>query len=326
MRRREFITLIGGATAMPFAVSAQQSERKRLVGLVTGFTEAEMRPIAAGFRNRMRQLGWIDGRNLTIDLRADAGGSQQIDSGARALVDAGADVIVAMGTPGLTAVSRYSRSIPVVFTMVADPVGQGLIANLSRPGGNATGLTNFEFGIGGKWLEMLKQVDARISRVILITNPANPGNRHFAQPAIDAGRTMGLDVIAAPASNVEDIERAIIAAASKPGSGIIVLPDSLAVVHHAMIIRLAEQHRLPAAYPFRVFTANGGLMSYGLDYIAIYRQAADYVDRLLRGAKPADLPVEAPNKFELIINLKAAKALGLTVPASLLVAADEVIE
>ncbi len=216
--------------------------------------------------------------------------------------------------------------MPVVFTMVADPVGQGLIANLSRPDGNATGLTNFEFNIGGKWLEMLKQVDARLSRVTLITNPANPANAHFVQPAIDAGRIMGLDVIAAPARSAEEIERAITAAANMPYSGIIVFPDSLAVMHHTMIIRLVEQHRQAAAYPFRIFTVNGGLMSYGLDYVAIYRQAADYVDRILRGAKPADLPVEAPNKFELIINLKAAKALGLTVPVSLLVAADEVIE
>ena len=269
---------------------AQQPERRRLVGLVTGFTEAEMRPIAAGFRNRMRQLGWIDSRNLAIDLRLGAGSDQQIDSGARALVEAGADVIVAMGTPSLTAVRRYSRTMPVVFTMVADPVGQGLIANLSRPGGNATGLTNFEFNIGGKWLEMLKQVDARLSRVTLITNPANPANAHFVQPAIDAGRTMGLDIIAAPARNAEEIERAILAAANSPHGGFIVFPDSLAVVHHAMIIRLAEQHRLPAAYPFRIFTANGGLMSYGLDYVAIYRQAADYVDRILRGTQACRPP------------------------------------
>ena len=317
MRRRYFITLVGGVAAMPFAADAQQPERRRLVGLVTGFTKAEMRPIAAGFRDRMRQLGWIDSRNFAIDLRLGAGSDQEIDSGARALVEAGADVIVAMGTPSLTAVRRYSRTMPVVFTMVADPV---------RPGGNATGLTNFEFNIGGKWLEMLKQVDARLSRVTLITNPANPANAHFVQPAIDAGRIMGLDVIAAPARSAEEIERAITAAANMPYSGIIVFPDSLAVMHHAMIIRLVEQHRLAAAYPFRIFTVNGGLMSYGLDYVAIYRQAADYVDRILRGAKPADLPVEAPNKFELIINLKAAKALGLTVPVSLLVAADEVIE
>ena len=229
-----------------------------------------------------------------------------------------------MGTPSLTAVNRFSRALPVVFTMVADPVRQGLIANLSRPGGNATGLTNFEFGIGGKWLELLAQVDAEC-RVSLDHQSGKPGNAQFVQPAIDAGRTIGLDV-SAVRSNAEEIEQAIAAAANKPGSGIIVFPDSLAVVHHALIIRLAEAHRLPAAYPFRVFTVNGGLMSYGLDYVAIYRQAADYVDSILRGAKPADLPVERPNKFELIINLKTAKALGLTVPASLLVAADEVIE
>jgi putative ABC transport system substrate-binding protein len=324
MRRREFITLLGSAAAIPLAAHAQP-ERRRLVGLLTGFTDAEMRPIATGFRIRLRELGWVEGRNVDIDLHT-TGSHERIDSAARALVAKGVDVIVAMGTPSLTAVSRHSRTVPVVFTMVADPVGQGLIANLSRPGGNATGLTNFEFGIGGKWLEMLKQIDPRISRVTLITNPANPANAQFVQPAIDAGKTMGLDVVVAPARNAEEIERAITAAASKPGSGLIVFPDSLPVVHHALIIRLVEQHRIPAAYPFRIFTVNGGLMSYGLDYVAIYRQAADYVDRILRGTKPADLPVEAPNKFEMVINLKTAKALGLMVPASLLVAADEVIE
>ena len=326
MQRRDFITLVGGAVAMPFAAHAQQSERRRLVGMLTSFTESEMRPIAAGFRDRLRELGWVDGRNVTINLRASSGNERQMDSDARMLVDAGADVIVAMGTPSLTAVNRVSRALPVVFTMVADPVSQGLIANLSRPGGNATGLTNFEFGIGGKWLELLRQLDTRMSRVTLITNPANPANAQFVQPTIEAGRTIGLDVVEASVQRPDEYEHVIARAADKPGSGMVVFPDGLAVVHHALIIRLAEAHRLPAAYPFRVFTVNGGLMSYGLDYVAIYRQAADYVDKILRGMKPADLPVEAPNKFELIINLKAAKALGLTVPASLLVAADEVIE
>jgi putative ABC transport system substrate-binding protein len=324
MRRRQFVSLLGCAAIAPFPALAQP-ERRRLVGMITGFTEAEMRPIAHGFISRMRELGWLEGRNITIDLRAAGGSQQQLDGSARALVDDGADVIVAMGTPSLAAVNRYSRTVPVVFTMVADPVGQGLIANLSRPGGNATGLTNFEFGIGGKWLELLKQVDTRMTRVTLIVNPGNPASAPFVQPAIDAGKTMGLEVVAAWVRSADELERAINDAAG-PGRGLVVLPDSLAVLHHAMIIRLAEQHRLPAAYPFRTFTANGGLMSYGLDYIAIYRQAADYVDRILRGTKPSDLPVEAPNKFELIVNLKAAKSMGLTVPQSLLVAADEVIE
>jgi putative ABC transport system substrate-binding protein len=324
MRRRQFISFLGCAAVAPLSAHAQ-AERTRLVGLITGFTEAEMRPIAGAFATRMRDLGWIDGRNITIDLRAAGGDQRQLDGSARALVEARADVIVAMGTPSLTAVNRQSRTIPVVFTMVADPVGQGLIANLSRPGGNATGLTNFEFGIGGKWLELLKQVDTRMTRVTLIVNPGNPSNAQFVQPAIDAGKLIGLDVTAVEVRNAEEIERAINEAAA-PNSGLVVFPDSLAVTHHAMIVRLAERHRLPAAYPFRVFTINGGLMSYGLDYAAIYRQAADYADRILRGAKPSDLPVEAPNKFELIVNLRTARAIGLSLPQSLLVAADEVIE
>ncbi len=326
MRRREFITLVGSAAAWPITARAQQSERKRMVGLLSGLAEAEMRPLAAGFRDRMRRLGWIEGRNITTDVRAAGGDLARVDTDARAMVAAGADVIVALGTPGLTAVNRHTKTVPIVFTMVADPVGQGLIANLSRPGGNATGLTNFEFTIGGKWLELLAQVSGDLSRVILITNPANPNTQQFVQAMIDAGKTRGIEVNPVPVSNAGEIESAIALAGSKPGNGLIVFPDFLAVVHHARIIKLAEQHRLPAAYPFRIFTANGGLMSYGLDYVVVYRQAADYVDRILRGAKPADLPVEAPNKFELIINLKTAKALGLTVPASLLVAADEVIE
>ena len=285
-----------------------------------------MRPLAAAFRDRMRRLGWIEGRNIAIDVRSAGGNLTQLDADARALVNAGADVILALGSPGLTAVNRHTKTVPVVFAMVADPVGSGLIASLARPGGNATGLTNFEFTIGGKWLELLAQISGNLSRAVLMINPANPNTQQFVQAMRDAGKTGGIEVTPAPVTNTDEIEKAVASAGSKAGGGLIVFPDNLVVVHHALIIRLAEQHRLPAAYPFRIFTANGGLMSYGLDFVVIYRQAADYVDRILRGAKPAELPVEAPNKFELIVNLKAARAIGLTVPASLLVAADEVIE
>jgi putative ABC transport system substrate-binding protein len=308
MRRREFLGVLGGAAVSLPAAYGQEAERKRLVGLLSGLTYDEMRPLATEFRNRMRRLGWIEGHNITTELRAASGDLARVDADARAMVNAGADVIVALGTPGLTAVNRYTKTIPIVFTMVADPVGQGLIANLSRPGGNATGLTNFEFTIGGKWLELLAQISGDLSRVTLMTNPANKNTQQFVQAMADAGAIRGIEVSPVPVSNESEIESAIAAAGSKAGSGLIVFPDFLAVVHHALIIRLAEKHRLLAVYPFRIFTANGGLMSYGLDYAVVYRQAADYVDRILRGAKPADLPVEAPNKFELIINLRAAKA------------------
>jgi putative tryptophan/tyrosine transport system substrate-binding protein len=326
VKRREFIALLGGCAAAPFAARAQPADRRRLVGMVGAFTDADMRPLAAAFRDRMRQRGWIEGRNITFDVRSSGGDLTRLDADARALVDAGADTIVALGTPGLTAVNRHTKTVPVVFAMVADPVGQGLIANLSRPGGNATGLTNFEFTIGGKWLELLSQIDGKLSHVSLIINPTNTNTQQFVQAMRDAGTASGIEVNPAIISDAKDIENAILATAKKRGGGIIVFPDNLAIVHRALIIGLAEQHRIPAAYPFRIFTASGGLMSYGLDFVTIYRQAAEYVDKILRGLKPADLPVEAPNKFELVINLKTARAMGLTVPSSLLVAADEVIE
>jgi putative tryptophan/tyrosine transport system substrate-binding protein len=242
------------------------------------------------------------------------------------LVTEGADVIVAMGTPGLAAVKRHTSTIPVVFTLVADPVGQSFISSLARPGGNVTGLTNFEFAIGGKWLELLRELDRSIVRVTLITNPANATTARFVQVIAGAAKSTGLDAQTASVRNAAEMENAIVSAGNQPKSGLIIFPDGLLVGHHELIIKLAARFRLPAVYPFRIFPENGGLLSYGLDYSDVYRHAAEYVDAILRGSKPSDLPVQAPNKFELVINLKTAKALGLTVPPGLLVAADEVIE
>jgi putative ABC transport system substrate-binding protein len=235
-------------------------------------------------------------------------------------------VIFAQGTPGLKAVRQHSSIMPVVFTLVADPVGQGLIQSLSRPGGYATGFTNFEFSIGGKWLELLMELDPRVKRVVLIANPANPNGAPFSQFIETSGRSVGVDVSTANVRNAADIEAAIVALARQPDGGLIVFPDSLAVVHRELITRLVVTYRVPAVYPFGIFPKNGGLSSYGLDFPELYRQAAVYVDRILRGASPADLPVQAPTKFELVINLKAAKAIGLSVPPALLARADEVIE
>jgi putative ABC transport system substrate-binding protein len=326
MRRRAFFSLLGGAITIPFAARTQQGDRKRLVGLITAFSETDMRPVSAAFRERMRELGWIDGQNVTIEVRTTGGDYAKLNSDAGALVAEQADVIVAMGTPGLAATKQHTSTIPVVFTLVADPVGQRFIESLSRPGGNLTGLTNFEFTIGGKWLELLRDLDPGIVRVALITNPANANTAQFVRVIAAAAKSLGVETQTVSVRNAAEIEEAIESAGNQPKSGLIVLPDGLAVVHHELIIKLAARFRLPAVYPFRIFPANGGLVSYGLDYPDIHRHAADYVDAILRGKKPGDLPVQAPNKFELVVNLKAAKAIGLAVPPGLLVGADEVIE
>jgi putative tryptophan/tyrosine transport system substrate-binding protein len=242
------------------------------------------------------------------------------------LISRNPDVVVTMGTPGLTAVRQHTHSVPVVFTLVADPVRTGLIESLARPGGHATGFTNFEFSIGGKWLELLRDVSPHLNRVTIIANPANATANPIAGLIEDAGRLVSIEVTTASVRSASDIEVAISNAAQQPSGGLIVLPDSLAVIHSELIISLVEHHRLPTVYPFRVFAAKGGLLAYGLDIPEMYRQAANYVDRILRGTKPSELPVQAPNKFELIVNLKSAKALSLDVPTTLLARADEVIE
>jgi len=326
MRRRAFFSLLGGAITIPFAARTQQGDRKRLVGLITAFSETDMRPVSAAFRERMRELGWIDGQNVTIEVRTTGGDYAKLNSDAGALVAEQADVIVAMGTPGLAATKQHTSTIPVVFTLVADPVGQRFSESLSRPGGNLTGLTKFEFTIGGKWLELLRDLDPGIVRVALITNPANANTAQFVRVIAAAAKSLGVETQTVSVRNAAEIEEAIESAGNQPKSGLIVLPDGLAVVHHELIIKLAARFRLPAVYPFRIFPANGGLVSYGLDYPDVHRHAADYVDAILRGKKPGDLPIQAPNKFELVVNLKAAKAIGLAVPPGLLVGADEVIE
>ena len=279
MDRRTFIALLGSTATAPCPARAQPSERRRLIGLLGAVSESEMRSNAAAFRERLRERGWIEGRNLTIEVRAAGGDFAQLDADARRFVAAGADVIVALGSPGLVAAKRHTGTLPIVLTMVADPVGQGLIASLSHPGGNATGLTNFEFNIGGKWLELLLLISGGLSRVCLIVNPGNTNTARFVEAIGEAGRARGIEVDPVAVTNAAEIEAAIVAAGNRPGSGLIVFPDSLAIVHHAMIIRLAEQYRLPAAYPFRLFAVNGGLMAYGLDFAVIYRQAAEYAEQ-----------------------------------------------
>jgi putative tryptophan/tyrosine transport system substrate-binding protein len=326
MRRRDFIGFAAGTlAAMPWYVFAQ-SGAKPIVGLITGFTDSEMRPIAEAFRERMRELGWVEGRNVTFDIRATGGDYEKLDAEAGELIALPADVIVGMGTPSVTATRKHTKTTPVVFTQVADPVGQHFIESLARPGGNLTGLTNFEFSFGGKWIELLQQIDPAISHLTAIANPANNNTAEFAKSIRAAGDSVKIAVDIGWVHNPADIEKAIELCSKQPGGGLVIFPDGLAIINRGLIVELAARHRLPAVYPFRMFAQAGGLISYGTDFKAIYRQAAEYTDKILKGAKPGELPVQAPTKFELVLNLKTAKTLGLTVPPRLQIAADELIE
>ncbi len=330
MRRRKFITLLGGtAAAWPLAVRAQQpGERVRRIGVLFGTSESDpvTREYLVAFAQGLAPLGWSEGRNVRIDTRLAGGEASRIRNYAAELVRLSPDVILSHGTETSRIMQQATRTIPIVFTTVTDPVGSGLVASLARPGGNITGFTNFEFSMAGKWLELLKEVAPGVRNVTVVFNPDNaamPGQLHAIALAAPA---LGLQVTEAKVRDRGEIERALDGLAGAPNAGLLVLPEFLTSVHRDLIIALAARHRLPAAYGHRYFTASGGLISYGVDNNAVYRRAASYVDRILRGEKTADLPVQQPTKFELVVNLKTAKALGLTVPESFLVRVDEVIE
>ena len=324
MRRREFIVFLAGGAAWPAVAIAQQ--KKRLVGLIAAFNDKEMMPFVEAFRARMQELGWIEGQNIAFDVRATSGDYAKLDAEAGNLVAASADVIVAQGTPGLVAAKKSTKTIPVVFTQVADPVGQRLIDSLARPGGNATGLTNFEFTFGAKWVELLAELVPEISHVTLITNPANENTAQFVKVITAAGDTKKIAVRVASVRDGAEIQDAIENCSKKPGGGLIIFPDGLLINYREPIVELAARYRLPAVYPFRVFPEVGGLLSYGPNLKAVFRHAAEYVDKILRGTRPADLPVEAPTELEFVINLKSAQALGLTISPRLQIAANELIQ
>jgi len=326
MRRRQFIALLGGAAVWPAAAIAQQNNKKRLIGFITGFNDKEMMPLFTAFRARLQELGWVEGQNVSFDIRTASGDYTKLDTEAGSLVSVSADVIVAVGTPALIAIRQYTKTIPVVFTQVSDPVGQRLIDSLARPGGNITGLANFEFASGGKWIELLPELDSRISHVTLITNPANENTAQFVKAITAAGDTKKVAVRVASVRDAADIQDAIENSSKRPRGGLIIFPDSLLINHRELIVELAARYRLPAVYPFRIFSDVGGLLSYGPNFPAIFRRTAEYVDRILKGTKPADLPVEAPNKLELVINLKTAQALDLKISPRLQIAADELIQ
>jgi putative tryptophan/tyrosine transport system substrate-binding protein len=327
VRRREFITLLGGSATWPLTARAQQGERMRRIGVLVGLAEndPEMKERLAGFRQGLEKLGWLEGGNVRIDYRFAPAGTQA-HLLARELVALRPDVLLAQSTPATAALKPETSTIPIVFAGVADPIGSGFVASLSRPNGNLTGLLQYEEGITGKWLAMLKEIAPNLTRAALLANPKTAAFDYFLRSAKTPAPSLAIEVVPLPIENANDIERSIEGFAREGNGGLVLPPDTTTVVHRDLIIELAARHRLPAVYAIRVFVVAGGLMYYGTDFVELYRQAASYVDRILRGAKAADLPVQLPTKFETVVNLKAAKALGLTVPQGLLVAADEVIE
>ena len=329
MRRRAFITLLGGAAATwPRAARAQQSERMRRIGTLTASatSDPDAQARQAALIQGLAQLGWIDGRNLRIDERAAAGDANNIRKYVAELVALAPDVIVASGSANVEPLLQATRTVPIVFVIVPDPVGSGFVQSLSRPGGNATGFMMFEYNLSGKWVELLKEIAPGVTRAAVLRDPTiTAGIGQFAVIQSIAP-SIGVDVSAINLSDATGIERAVAAFAREPNGGLILTASALGTVHRDLIVALAARHKLPAVYVARYYVAGGGLISYGPDFVDQFRRAAGYVDRILKGEKPADMPVQAPIKYELIINLKTAKALGLTVPPTVLARADEVIE
>jgi ABC-type uncharacterized transport system substrate-binding protein len=327
-RRQFFATLGGAAAAWPLAARAQQGERVRRIGVLIQVAEGDpqARIEVAAFLRGLQELGWSEGRNLRVDTRWGGGDADRIRKYAAELVALGPEVVLALGGTVAGALQQASGTVPIVFVNVTDPVGRGYVASLSQPVGNATGFTSFEFGMGGKWLEVLKEIAPRMTRAAVLRDPAITAGIGYLAAIHALAPSIGVQVIPVDVRAASDIERAVAAFARTPMGGLIVTADPAAIVHREAIITLAARHRLPAIYPYRFFVKSGGLISYGLDNIEQYRLAAGYVDRILKGESPADLPVQAPTKFELVINLKTAKALGLDVAPTLLARADEVIE
>ena len=326
MKRREFITLLGGAVAWPVATNAQQPESMRRIGVLTGGADdPDMQANIAAFLQVLQQFGWSDGHNVRIEYRWGAGNADNIRKYAAELAALKPDVILTSGTAALTPLLQTTRTVPIVFVNIADPVGAGFVDSLSRPGGNATGFTPIEGSLGGKWVELLKEIAPQIARVTLMFNPPTATFvEGYLNPFKAAAASLGVGAIVAPVHDMPEVE--FLVSASEPNSGVVVIPDAFTISHRAEIILLAARYRIPAVYWSRSFAELGGLISYGPDLVDEYRRAASYADRILKGAKPSELPVQAPVKFELVINLQTAKALGLDVPLHLQQLADEVIE
>ncbi|MFL6797933.1 MAG: ABC transporter substrate-binding protein [Xanthobacteraceae bacterium] len=330
MNRRKFIMLLGGAAVWPLAAHAQQGQLTRRIGVLLAFDESDSR--AKGWLSRfgkaLSELGWTDGRNLRMDVRWARDDIDRMRLLAKELVDLQPNVILAFGTPVTAALQRETRTIPIVFAIVSDPVGEGFVASLSNPGGNITGFHNSEASIGGKWLELLTQIAPRIKRAAMIFNPETaPGHgKYYMRDFEAAAPSFDVTPIAAPVHSLDELEAAISDLGREPGGGFIAMADFFLLNHRMSMIALAARNNVPGIYPWREVPTAGGLLSYGPDLEDIVRRAAPYVDRILRGANPANLPVQVPTKFEIVVNVKTAKALGLDVPASILVRADALIE
>jgi putative ABC transport system substrate-binding protein len=328
MRRRDLISVIGSAAVWPLAAYAQQASRMRRIGVLVNLSmddplgQARQKAFVQG----LQALGWTEGRDVQIDTRWGGGDADQFRKYAAELIALEPDVILATSGATMPALMQATRTVPIVFVQVPDPVGSGFVASLARPGGNATGFAQFDFSLSGKWLEVLKEIAPRVTRVAVLRDPADPaGTGQFGAIQI-AAPSFGIEVRPIDVREPVAIEDGIAAVASAPNGGLIVTGSAPAAVHRDLIIKLAAQHRIPAVYPYRFYAIDGGLVSYGPNTIDPYRQAASYVDRILKGAKPADLPVQAPTKYELVINRKAAKSLDLVFPQAMVARADEVIE
>jgi ABC-type uncharacterized transport system substrate-binding protein len=331
MKRREFITLLGGAATWPLAARAQQVGGLPRVVYLTGgaIDDQEILARRAAFRLGFEKLGWIDGRNVRIDYHwGQEPSAQRRQALAAELVSSAPNAIMISGTPMSMEFQRITRTIPIVFVNATDPLGSGLVASMAEPGGNLTGFANYLFSTGGKWAELLKEAAPGIKRVLVIMGPGNSGQQGTLEAIEAAAPKLGIQVetVVAPGSGAADIERAIDTFAQQPNGGLLALPGNPGRDNHDLIIRLASRHRLPAMYTYRFATTAGGLMSYDTDSTDLYRRAAFYVDRILKGEKPGNLPVQLPTKYDLVVNLRTAKALGLNIPLALLASADEVIE
>lgn len=326
MNRREVIILLGGAAASPLIARADQ-RMKRIAVLTTNVeSDRDTQGWQAVFRDALKGLGWEPGRNMEMEYRWAGEDQKRLEHDAAELVRLAPDVIFVEGLPALSAVHHETNSIPIVFVRISDPVRLGLVANLAHPGGNITGFANFEHSMGGKWLDLIRETAPATTRVAVIFDPDNTASFPYLQAIEVAAPTAGIRLTRAEVRGADDIERRIDTFADEPNGGLIVLPNTHTIVHRDLIIELAARHHLPAIYPYPVFAREGGFISYGIDAAEQGKRAASYVDRILKGAKPSDLPVQLPDKFELIVNLKTAKALGLTVPQSFLLHTDEVIE
>jgi putative ABC transport system substrate-binding protein len=329
LRRRDFIAALGGAAAAwPLAARAQQRDRVRRIGVLVWGDEndPEQKRRLSAFTQALSDLGWTDGRNVRMDLRWHGDDNNRIRALAQELVGLQPDIIVTDTTPATTAVQRETRTIPIVFAGASDPVATGIVPRLNQPGGNVTGFAVFEASLGGKWLELLSEIAPGLKRAAIMFNPdTSPASAHM--PSLEtAGRSLKVELITAAVHGDVEIETEIIALGREPRGGLVVMPDAFMTVRRAMIISAAARNNVPAVYPHSAYPRDGGLLSYGVEVVDIFRRAASYVDRILRGAKPGDLPVQFPVKYEMVVNLKTAKALGLAIPPSIMLRADEVIE